>query len=152
MHVFQCLQDDWSLFCYAWRYYTVHGHIRFFVAILYLFFVPLCPRFSSLWTLALLIKLLGRWMWRMGRCASKRGGGQCASASVWVVKGKREPAVAQHPVTHSWVSKDNCRYHSVPISLMWTCGIMETALSQGWEIERTDEEINTLSLERSTGN
>ncbi len=66
----------------------------------------------------------------------------CVCVCVRVARGKREPAVAQHLVAHGWVSKDNCRYQPVPISLMWTCGIMETALSQRREIERREEEID----------
>lgn len=85
-------------------------------------------------------------MWRIGGKSLEAEDGWCAGAwmcvQVRVVKGKREPAVARHLVTHGWVSKDNCRYQPVPISLMWTCGIMETAFSQRREIEKREEEIN----------
>lgn len=43
---------------------------------------------------------------------------------------EREPVVAQLWVARGSVSRDNCRYQPAPISLMCTCDIMATALSQ----------------------
>lgn len=55
---------------------------------------------------------------RNGWVKCLRGEEGSVQVCVCVVKAKREPAVAQHLVAHGWVSKDNCRYQPVPISLM----------------------------------
>lgn len=123
--------------------YRTHGHVTvgFPVPPLCLFFSPL-PPLLCLW-FAVNIGLINQAAWQVNvrnGWVSVWRGGRTGSVQVHVcvcVEGKGEPAVAQLRVAHGSVSKDNCRYQPAPLSLMWTWGIMEAALSQ-WRGNRKE--------------